>query len=120
MRIVSIVSTSALVAALFVAGCAKENRTLSTFNPDRPIPPTVTADEPGEYQLFAEDVPNPIFTITMPRRAHFGFRNSGGQVVAFAQRQNTSTGKPLLEDVEKPLPGGDRTKYYWKLAKSTR
>jgi hypothetical protein len=116
MRIASIVSMSVLVVAMFGAGCAKDSVALSTFNPDQPLPPTATANEPGEYQLFAADVPHPIFTITMPRRAHFGFRSSGGQVVAFAQRLNTSTGKPLLEDVEKPLPGGDRTTYYWKMA----
>ncbi len=116
MRITTMVSTFTLAMALVLAGCGGKPMALSTYNPEHSLPPAKFANDPGEYQLFAEDVPSPIFTITMPRRASFGFRNSGGQVVAFAQRLNTSTGKPLLEDVEKPLPGGDRVKYVWKKA----
>ncbi|HEV7300924.1 MAG TPA: hypothetical protein VGN72_16270 [Tepidisphaeraceae bacterium] len=112
MRIASI--ASALVLFLAVAGCAKEDRVLSRFEPNRPLPLAATADEPGQYLLYAADTPNPIYRITLVRRARFGFRSIGGQVVAFAQRQNTSAGKPLLEDIEIPLPGGDHVGYYWK------
>jgi hypothetical protein len=114
MRIASI--ASALVLFLAVAGCGKNDRVVSRFEPDRPIPLAATAGDPGVYHLMAADekTPHPIYKITLVRRARFGFRNSGGQVVAFAQRLNTSAGKPLLEDIEIPLPGGDRMGYYWK------
>jgi hypothetical protein len=103
-----------LILVSTLVGCAKKDRPLSTFKPDRPIPQTSTAGDPGTYLLYAANAPDhPVATMTLVRRARFGFRTSGGQVVAFAQRQNTTAGRPILEDVEIPLPGGDRTEYYW-------
>jgi hypothetical protein len=115
MRLSTPLATAILSLGFVVAGCANPNRKIVDFQPTRPIPPAATVDKAGSYDLFAADTPDfPVKTIALERGAQFGFRNDGGQVVAFAQRLNTSTNKPYFEDVRIPLPGGDKVQYYWK------
>lgn len=103
----------AVLGVAFVTGCADRDRKVSEYKPDRPLPLAAEAPKKSEYQLFAVDTPHPLFNITLERSADFGFRNNGGTIVAFAQRLNESSGKPIFEDIEIPLPGGDRVGYYW-------
>ncbi len=113
MRVASLFTTVLLGAALILAGCASKDRKVSEYKPDRPLPLAASANKPAKYELYAVNTDNPLFYISLDRRAQFGFRNNGGRIVAFAQRSNTSSGKPVLEDIEIPLPGGDRVGYYW-------
>jgi hypothetical protein len=115
MRIVSFVAVLGLAVSLLIGCGAKGDRKVSIYNPGHGLPPTSTAPERGVYDLFAKDTPSPLYTITLESGAKYGFRNDYGVVIAFAQRLNETGSKPVFEDVQFPLPGGDRVGYYWQV-----
>jgi hypothetical protein len=113
MRIFSMLAVMFLGMSLLVGCSAKGDQKVSIYNPGHGLPPSSTASSRGVYELFASDTPNPLRKITLDRGAKFGFRDDYGVVIAFAQRLNKTGEKPVFEDVQFPLPGGDRVGYYW-------